>query len=81
MTDENTEEVKWCVTTSSLEKKIRHAARNMFVSINTAQKEVLSPEEYSEAIKKLTGGKEQKLLLAAGICLLHFIMICFFYTS
>ncbi|XP_045168412.2 wolframin-like [Mercenaria mercenaria] len=66
LTDENTEEVKWCVTTSSLEKKIRYAARNMFHSINTAQKEVLSPDEYAEAIKKLTGGKEQKLLLAAG---------------
>ena len=58
--------MKWCVSTSSLEKRIRYAARNMFHSINTAQKEVLSPAEYSEAIKKVTGGKEQKLLLAAG---------------
>ena len=66
ITDENREDVKWCVSTSSLEKRIRYAARNMFHSINTAQKEVLSPDEYSEAIKKLTGGKEQKLLLAAG---------------
>ena len=58
--------MKWCVSTSSLEKRIRYAARNMFHSINTAQKEVLSTAEYSEAIKKVTGGKEQKLLLAAG---------------
>ena len=65
--DENREDVKWCVSTSSLEKRIRYAARNMFHSINTAHKEVLSPEEYSAAIKNLTGGKEQKLLLAAGI--------------
>ena len=66
ITDENREDVKWCVSTSSLEKRIRYAARNMFHSINTAHKEVLSPEEYSAAIKNLTGGKEQKLLLAAG---------------
>lgn len=66
ITDENREDVKWCVSTSSLEKRIRYAARNMFHSINTAKKEVLSPEEYSAAIRNLTGGKEQKLLLAAG---------------
>ena len=66
ITDENRDDVKWCVHTSSLEKRIRYAARNMFHSINTAHKEVLSPDEYSDAIKKLTGGKEQKLLLAAG---------------
>ncbi|KAH3716204.1 hypothetical protein DPMN_058923 [Dreissena polymorpha] len=64
--NDNKEDVVWCVSTSTLEKKIRYAARNMFHTINSAQKEVLSSEEYSEAIKKLTGGREQKLLLAAG---------------
>lgn len=54
------------MSTSGLEKKIRYAARNMFKTINSAHKDVLSPDEYAEAIKKVTGGKEQKLLLAAG---------------
>ena len=66
LTDQNKDEVKWCVNTTSLEKKLRMAARNMFHKINTTHKDVLSPEEYSEAIKKITGGNEQKLLLAAG---------------
>ncbi|KAL4222585.1 Wolframin [Mactra antiquata] len=66
ISDENVDDVKWCVTTTSLEKKIRFAARNMFKTINSAHKEVLSPDEYAEAIKNMTGGKEQKILLAAG---------------
>lgn len=66
ITDENLDDVKWCVNTTSVEKKLRLAARSMFHTINTAHKDILSAEEYSEAIKKFTGGKEQKLLLAAG---------------
>ena len=66
VTEDNKEDVIWCAKTSNLEKKIRFAARSMFHKINTTHKEVLSPEEYTEAIKKLTGGQEQMLLLAAG---------------
>ncbi|KAK3591125.1 hypothetical protein CHS0354_040188 [Potamilus streckersoni] len=66
ITDENREDVRWCINTSALEKKIRNAARNLFHSINSTQKEVLSTEEYAQAVKKLTGGAQQKLLLAAG---------------
>ncbi|KAL3832230.1 hypothetical protein ACJMK2_023890 [Sinanodonta woodiana] len=66
ITDENREDVRWCINTSAVEKKIRNAARNLFHSINSTQKEVLSTEEYAQAVKKLTGGAQQKLLLAAG---------------
>ncbi|WAQ93965.1 WFS1-like protein [Mya arenaria] len=63
---EDEKDVIWCASTSNIEKKIRYAARNMFHKINTTQKDMLSTEEYADAIKKLTGGHEQKLLLAAG---------------
>ncbi|KAJ8314058.1 hypothetical protein KUTeg_008619 [Tegillarca granosa] len=68
VTDKNKEEIQWCIDTSSVEKKIRHAARKMFHCINATHKEVLSKEEYVQAIKKATGGDvlEEKLLLAAG---------------
>lgn len=69
ITDDNRDEVKWCVQTSSMEKRIRNAARGMFSVMNTAHKEVLSKDEYILAVKKMAGGDkiEEKLLLAAGI--------------
>ncbi|KAL5007094.1 hypothetical protein ScPMuIL_015900 [Solemya velum] len=68
ITDDNRDEVKWCVQTSSMEKRIRNAARGMFSVMNTAHKEVLSKDEYILAVKKMAGGDkiEEKLLLAAG---------------
>lgn len=46
---------------------MRYAARRMFGVINKAHKDVLSKEEYLEAIKEITGDKHtRKLLVAAG---------------
>ncbi|CAE1320623.1 WFS1 [Acanthosepion pharaonis] len=67
ITEKNEEMIKWCLTTSSMEKKVRYAARRMFGAINKAHKDVLSKEEYLEAIKEITGDKHtRKLLVAAG---------------
>ena len=82
ITDLNKEEVEWCVDTSGLEKKVRHAARKLYKTMNDTHKEVMTKEDYITAVKKVTGGDvlEQKLLLAAGnfdIIFDVFIVGCF----
>ncbi len=49
-----------------MEKKVRYAAKRMFGVINKAHKDVLSKEEYLEAIKEITGDKHTRKLLAAA---------------
>jgi hypothetical protein len=68
ITEDNTASVDWCVRTSGPEKKIRSAARRLFGSLNSAHKDVLSTEEYIQAVKSMTGADvlEKKLLIAAG---------------
>jgi wolfamin len=68
MNEGNKSDVTWCLNTSRSEKKIRYAAKSLYYKINSAQKGILSKEEYTEAINKLTVGheKERKLLLATG---------------
>ena len=68
MTDANKEDVTFCLNTPAAEKKIRYAARSLFMKINSVRKETLSKEEYIDAINSLTAGheKERKILLAAG---------------
>ncbi|XP_025095069.1 wolframin-like isoform X3 [Pomacea canaliculata] len=67
ITESNKDSVKWCLTTSVSEKKIRQAARNLFHQINKTHKDVISREEYLEAISGLTDSiRQQKLLAAAG---------------
>ena len=73
MTDANKDDVTFCLGTPAAEKKIRYAARSLFMKINSVHKETLSKEEYIDAINSLTAGheKERKILLAAGeLCLL-----------
>ena len=72
MTEANKADVKWCLTTTSSEKKIRFAAQSLFTKINSVHKEALSTDEYIKAINELTAGheKERKLLIAAGKILL-----------
>lgn len=68
--------MKWCLTTSVSEKKIRQAARNLFHQINKTHKDVISREEYLEAISGLTDSiRQQKLLAAAG----NFMLILSFW--
>ena len=68
-------EIKWCLTTSSAEKHIRQAARNLFHRLNTSHTNAISREEYLGAVKSITDkAKEQKLLMAAGV----YLFICLF---
>ena len=68
-------EIKWCLTTSSAEKHIRQAARNLFHRLNTSHTNAMSREEYLGAVKSITDkAKEQKLLMAAGV----YLFICLF---
>ncbi|XP_067649362.1 wolframin-like isoform X2 [Haliotis asinina] len=65
--ERDADDLTWCLKTSAYEKKIRHAARSLFQKINTTHKEVISKDEYMEAIKGITGKvTEQRLLMAAG---------------
>ncbi|KAK7109670.1 wolframin-like [Littorina saxatilis] len=67
ITEQNAADVNWCVNTSSSEKKIRHAARSLFHRINRTHKDVISKDEYLDAISGLTDSvRQQKLLAAAG---------------
>ena len=67
ITEQNSATVKWCLNTSSSEKKIRHAARSLFRRINKTHKDVISKDEYLEALGGLTDSiRQQKLLAAAG---------------
>lgn len=67
ITTENMADIQWCLNTSASEKKIRHAARTLFHRINKTHKDVISRDEYMEAINGLTDSmRQQKLLAAAG---------------
>lgn len=75
--------MEWCVSTSNLEKKIRHAARKLYKTMNDTHKEVLSKEDYITAVKKVTGGDvlEQKLLLAAGKSFIFFLHVIWVHAD
>lgn len=76
ITEMNTQDVTWCLNTTSTEKKIRHAAKSMFKQLNPSES-TMSKEQYIEAINKLTVGheKERKLLLAAGEYTINLVCI------
>ncbi|CAL1526465.1 unnamed protein product [Lymnaea stagnalis] len=68
LNEKNKNDVTWCLTTSVSEKKIRFAARSLFLKLSNAHKKALSEQEYIEAINNLSSisEREKKLLLAAG---------------
>lgn len=76
ITEQNAADVNWCVNTSSSEKKIRHAARSLFHRINRTHKDVISKDEYLDAISGLTDSvRQQKLLAAAGKVNCHDLLL------
>ena len=72
ITDENIDEVAWCVDTPQLEKQARTAASSIFRKLNPLKDRNLSKDEYMKAVEDLADNKaERKLLEKAGnLCIL-----------
>lgn len=68
ISNENREEVDWCLETSNFEKKVRAASRGLFHKLSGTHQKVMSLEEYITAVKKVSGGDvlEENVLIAAG---------------
>ena len=67
ITEENIDEVAWCVDTPQLEKQARAAASSIFRKLNPLKDRNLSKDEYMKAVEDLADNKvERKLLEKAG---------------
>jgi hypothetical protein len=66
ITDENVEDIRWCLETPNFEKSAREAARRLFRSLNHNQMR-MTKDDFLEGIANLTMSKsERKLLQKAG---------------
>lgn len=60
-------EMAWCIKTSPVEKKVRHAARGLFWQINQSRKSVLTRDEYLDAVTAFAKSRlEKSVLTSAG---------------
>ena len=68
ITEENIDDVSWCIDTTQLEKQARAAASSIFRKLNPLRDRNLSKEEYMKAVEDLADTKaEKKLLEKAGV--------------
>ena len=68
ITEDNIDDVAWCVETPQLEKQARAAASSIFRKLNPLKERNLSKDEYMKAVENLADNKaEKKLLEKAGI--------------